>query len=239
MNDDSSIPQAITSIFIIISGIIGICVVIAGTITAYNKAEQKIQAKIATKNKNNTSLELNVNVNRSINNNDEKTNDMSNNHNERLVSTTQPHMEQAMHDQSTIKQHRGTLICKLIQYIPREIWNKKRCYFGSITHIIDQATDIAVIYEFYLIYDFESSSKENNCPNINGLSLFVLSLGSFLLYRIISSIWVFFITKSLFHTLLQLLDLKLYHAMYINFAADKVEPNSPQRYIHILEASLG
>ena len=125
-----------------------------------------------------------------------------------------------------------------IYYSGKEAWNKKRCYFPFITHIVDQATDIAVIIKFYQIYKFESEN-EYNCPKINGAYLFWLSVASFSVYRIISCIWIYNITdgKKL-DTLSQLFDLKLYHALYINFVLNKESPSNPQRYLQILEAAL-
>ena len=123
-------------------------------------------------------------------------------------------------------------------FICKEIWNKKRCYFPFVAQIIDQATDIAVIIQFYQIYKFE---KENNydCKGINGGYLFWLSLTAFFLYRIVSCIWVYIITdgKKL-DTLFQLFDLKLYHALYINFKLHKDKPSNPQRFLQMLDATL-
>lgn len=38
--------------------------------------------------------------------------------------------------------------------------------------------------------------------------------------------------------MLQFFDLKLYHALYINFRLNRKNPSNPQRYLNILEASL-
>ena len=103
---------------------------------------------------------------------------------------------------------------QFLKFLPKEIYRKKSCYFPIATHIGDQATDIAIIAEFYFIYQQESLGNNNeNCNGINGLSLFILSVLAFSFYRIISSIWVYASTtgstsNKLFHAMLQLLDLK-------------------------------
>ena len=130
------------------------------------------------------------------------------------------------------------LIWYFLKFSSKEAWNKKRCYVPFVTHIIDQATDIAVILRFYQIYKFEN---ENNydCPKINGGYLFWLSVAAFCTYRIISCIWIYNITNGRkIDTLSQLFDLKLYHALYINFVLNKQVPSNPQRYLQILEAAL-
>ena len=144
---------------------------------------------------------------------------------------------QELQSEVTMRWYKIVFSKKFLKYLPKEIWSKKRCYLPSITHIIDQTTDIAVIIEFGKIYIYE---KENNvdCPLINGFYLFSMSLFIFLLYRFVSAAWVYNETKSVFDTLLQLLDLKLYHALYINFLIKKDDPTNPQRYLQILEASL-
>ena len=122
--------------------------------------------------------------------------------------------------------------------LPIAIWQKKRCYLPCVTHTIDQATDIGVIIQFYQIYKYES---ENNidCDSINGAYLFWNSIFAFCFYRIISSIWIYNLTGGrIVDTLLQIFDLKLYHALYINFQRNNVDLNSPQRYLMLLEATL-
>ena len=123
-------------------------------------------------------------------------------------------------------------------FILREIWNKKRCYFPFVTQIIDQTTDIAVMIQFYQIYTFEAEHNYD-CKGINGGYLFWSSVATFCVYRIVSCIWVYTVTdgKKL-DTFLQLFDLKLYHALYINFRLHKDKPCNPQRFLQMLEATL-
>ena len=135
-------------------------------------------------------------------------------------------------------------ISSFVYYLPREIWKKKACYLPCITHLIDQATDIGVILEFYQLYVFENiknpNGTRNDCSGVDARQLLILSCVAFLFYRIISCIWIYNITRSLFHTILQFFDLKIYHALYINFISEynSGTPNTAQRYIQILEASL-
>ena len=134
--------------------------------------------------------------------------------------------------------HNKKLLLQFLRYLPKEMWSKKRCYFPFITHIIDQASDIAVIIQFYQIYIFEKNNNYN-CKHINGANLFFLSLASFFLYKIVSCIWIYKITDGkIFDTFIQFFDLKLYQSLYINFLTNSNEPSNPQRYLQLLEATL-
>ena len=42
----------------------------------------------------------------------------------------------------------------------KEMWKKKKCFFPIATHIIDQATDIAIILQFAQLY-FNSNSDSD------------------------------------------------------------------------------
>ena len=136
------------------------------------------------------------------------------------------------------------IFCSFCKYLPKEIMRKKSCYFPCVTHLVDQATDFAVIFEFYQLYVFESipnpNGTKNDCSGVDAHQLLILSCIAFMFYRIISCIWILNITRSLFHTLLQFFDLKIYHALYINFISEYNDgtPNAAQKYIQILEASL-
>ena len=130
------------------------------------------------------------------------------------------------------------LFKRFMRYLPKKVWQKKKCYFPFATHIIDQVTDLSVIIEFYLITEYEHDSNSNDCKGINSLSLLILSIIAFILYRIISSIWVYNMSKSWKHLILQILDLKIFHALYINFITNKNEPTTAQRYLQLLEASM-
>ena len=122
--------------------------------------------------------------------------------------------------------------------LPKAILARKRCYLPVITHTIDQATDIGVIIQFYQIYKYENDNNVD-CNRINGGYLFFNSIFAFSFYRIISSIWIYNLTGGkIIDTILQIFDLKLYHALYINFEQNNIEPNSPQRYLMLLESTL-
>ena len=94
---------------------------------------------------------------------------------------------------------------------------------------------IAVIFEFYRLYVFENipnpNGTTNDCSGVDAQTLLILSCIAFLFYRIISCIWIYNISHSKFHTLLQFFDLKIYHALYINFISDYNDgtPNTAQK----------
>ena len=215
---NSSLPALVSIITTTAFLAVGVIVVTAGAYASYEKTKQKKLDKERAKQsfRARKMRDMNLNV---------------------IGTNTHNMVVQDLQRQVTMRWYKVVFSKKFLKYLPKEIWAKKRCYLPSITHIIDQTTDIAVIIEFGKIYIYE---KENNidCPLINGLYLFSMSLFMFLLYRFVSAAWVYNETKSIFDTLLQLLDLKLYHALYINFLINKDVPSNPQRYLQILEASL-
>ena len=123
----------------------------------------------------------------------------------------------------------------------KSVRKKRSCYFPFMTHIFDQSTDIGVIVEFYLLWQFEERYKSNHdggdpCPGINGFYIFLCSCVSLFAYRIISSILVGLRTKSFFRGFLQFWDLLLFHALYINYKTHSTQPSNPQKWLQMLEA---
>ena len=128
---------------------------------------------------------------------------------------------------------------KCIKSLWSVTWSKKRCYFPAITHILDSVTDIGVICEFGLLSFKESNwntSTRDYCGGVNTFYLFILSIISLFLYRIISSIIIYRATKSLFRLLLQILDFELFRSLMINYKLNNHQPCKPQRLIQSLEA---
>ena len=73
---------------------------------------------------------------------------------------------------------------------------------------------------------------------VNGQMLFYSSLFTIVFYRILSSIWIFTRTKSIFHAILQLLDLEIFHKLYLNFSFNTTEPHPIQTYIQMLHVTI-
>ena len=261
---DSTLPSLVTVALISLSTIVGIIVMICGSVAAYQRVNERqhaaslalsrvISSSKSTKTANNdTSYKneielsigsinsLNLSVSDSEDHQDEFVIKFSNNNtNQSNASNTNGHDERSLGTKlRTLLLNVCDCNCdfmfKFCYFLPLEILRKKRCYFPIATHIIDQATDIAVIVEFGQLH-FE---QDYICNDIDTLALFILSVIAFLLYRIVSAFWVYLATKSCLNTFIQILDLKIFHALYINFLSNKHEPNTAQKYIQILEASL-
>ena len=98
-------------------------------------------------------------------------------------------------------------------------------------------TDIIVIYSFYTIWQKESCTNNIN-GSAHGLYLFILSIVPLLLYRIVSSIILYYYTKNFYHFLLQIFDLEIFRTLYLTYKLDSIHPNQPQILIHYLRAML-
>eukprot|EP01083_Nonionella_stella_P215162 774642_1 len=126
--------------------------------------------------------------------------------------------------------------CKSFQRLKMwmlDIWKRRRCYVPIAAHLFDQITDIAVAIQFYQL-----AQSDADCNDLNIWSLFILTVLSMVVYRAISSFLIYKNTQSLRRAILQILDLELFEALYINYICNKTEPSDPQRWITLLEAAL-
>ena len=133
---------------------------------------------------------------------------------------------------------KSSFIKKIIMWL-KDVWKRRRCYIPLITHIFDQVTDIAVAIQFYQLAITKSDNDYASCGGLNIWYLFVLTILSMVIYRVISSYLLYqFTNKSIIRLLYQLLDIELFRALYINYLTNSSEPCDPQRFITALEASL-
>ena len=117
-----------------------------------------------------------------------------------------------------------------------DVLQKRKCYLPLLTHTIDQMTDVGVIIAFYLLYQEELNKKDSNyCETINPLSLLILSVISFWFYRILTGVAIYIQTRSKIRLLLQLFDLELFRAIWVNYTLNSDRPTNPQRWIQSLE----
>eukprot|EP01083_Nonionella_stella_P020799 57700_1 len=137
-----------------------------------------------------------------------------------------------------VKFSQSSFIKKVIKWT-KDVWLRRRCYIPIITHLFDQITDISVAIQFY---DLSITKNDNDwiaCGGLNIWYLFILTILSMAIYRIISSYLIYKSTSySLSHLVFQLLDIELFRALYINYLCNKTEPCDPQRWITAMEASL-
>ena len=257
---DSDLPQIITIVLIALSITTAVGIIIAGTFVAFQKGQEKVFAELLEASRRSDSAMTDLQgiktaqIENGVMQPDADSNLCA------IYDDGTPNMDdddmkidsQARHGRTIVKEPtteittttRIQILVKFSRYLPSEVMKKKSCYFPCVTHLIDQATDIAVIFEFYQLYEFENienpNGTKNDCSGVDALQLLVLSCIAFVFYRVISCIWIYNITRSKLHTLLQFFDLKIYHALYINFISDYNDgkPNTAQKYIQILEASL-
>ena len=256
----NQLPTIITISLIGVSGVVGVAVVICGAAAAYHRLREKqyatdVRLRTISEMRKKESTDGYDSDHSHNTDSSPNTNNFENDHD--LSATTSSPRNNRMAQNSVVQKntpagdiydHSDSTVVKLFfVFMPQEIWKKKKCYFPIATHIIDQATDIAVIFEFGQLYfnsnsndDSDSDSDDNSidCGDVDMKGLFILSCFAFVFYRIISSFWVYITTKSIYDALLQIFDLKIFHALYINFETNTNRPNSVQKYIQVLEASL-
>eukprot|EP01084_Bolivina_argentea_P039603 73185_1 len=121
-----------------------------------------------------------------------------------------------------------------------DTWKRRKCYIPILAHIFDQVTDITVAIQFYELAtrNGQSDNQWLKCNGLNIWYLFILTILSMTIYRLISSFLIFKITKSFGRFLSQMADVELLRALYVNYLCDSIEPCDPQRYITTLEATL-
>ena len=112
-------------------------------------------------------------------------------------------------------------------------------YVTITTHIFDQASDIAVIYEFGLL-----TTNNIKCVNyitgdtIKVYQFFYASIAPLIAYRFVSSIWVYYVSKKFYRLALQLFDLEIFRSIYITCLLNINKRTPPQKILSIFEAIL-
>ena len=126
----------------------------------------------------------------------------------------------------------------------KSVYHFKSCYFVTLNHIFDQVTDFAVVIEFIQLwlleqkYNNKVSSDFDYCPGVNTGLLALWSIVALLLYRLVSAVSIFRLTKDVKRIFLQFFDLELFRTMYVNYINDSTNPCNPQRWIQSLESFL-
>eukprot|EP01083_Nonionella_stella_P072985 197046_1 len=122
-----------------------------------------------------------------------------------------------------------------------DIFKRRKCYLPIIAHVFDQITDVVVAIQFYDLATNPLISDNGQWGPCNGLNmwyLFIITVGSMGVYRLISSWLIYRATKWWFRFILQLFDIELLWTLYVNYVCHNVEPCNPQRWIITLEAAL-
>ena len=117
---------------------------------------------------------------------------------------------------------------------------KRAMYFVAIIHVLDTATDIGVLIEWYeLGISQKQTDHEDGNSNSNGIDvwlLFLLALSVKLTYHCVSSGYIYYLTHSPYKTLLQLFDVALFEMIWLNWKWELSDACEPQKFIHKIEA---
>ena len=112
--------------------------------------------------------------------------------------------------------------------------------YGALTaHIFDQASDVAVIIQFGLLTynDIDCNNIITNKP-IKMYQYFYTSITAFIFYRIITSIWIYYICNDWIRILFQLFDAEIFRSIYITYKYNITKKIPPQKIITVFESIL-
>eukprot|EP01084_Bolivina_argentea_P047280 87111_1 len=91
-----------------------------------------------------------------------------------------------------------------------DVYKRRSCYIPLVAHLFDQITDIFVVIQFYELAQTKSSNNWEACNGLNISYLFVITVSSLCIYRILSSYLLYRFTLSPVRVLFQLFDLELF-----------------------------
>eukprot|EP01084_Bolivina_argentea_P265811 450687_1 len=115
----------------------------------------------------------------------------------------------------------------------KSVWQKNQIYIALIPHIMDQATDLGVILEYYR--KWQQYDHVTNHKVVNPMWLLFISIFIVLFQRIISTATMYLMTYSITDAALQFVDLLMVKAIWVNYSCGLNEPGNPQRFIALLE----
>eukprot|EP01083_Nonionella_stella_P223467 796392_1 len=135
------------------------------------------------------------------------------------------------------KFQQSNAINKMRRWI-RDIYYRRSCYIPIVAHIFDQITDVSVAVQFHDLATTKYHDDYAVCNGLNMWYLFILTVLSMIIYRVISCYLIYSQTKSITRLISQFLDLELFRALHINYIIESNTPCDPQRWITALEAAL-
>jgi len=118
--------------------------------------------------------------------------------------------------------------------------SKYRMYLVLLPHVFDQATDLGAIFEFVEATALYNEKSEDEKRGTFDPTWFLrASVFVFVFQRVFSSFIIFFMTnKNWRASLLQVFDLLILRAIWVNYALDLEKPCNPQLFIELLEATF-
>eukprot|EP01084_Bolivina_argentea_P209368 356643_1 len=121
---------------------------------------------------------------------------------------------------------------KFLKLWVKSLWKMKKIYISIIPHIFDQATDLGVLFQYHAFW------KNNTFTAIKAQYWFFTSIIVIVLYKFISCISVYLLTKSPKDVVYQFFDVLMLKAVYANYKLKTDEPSNAQRYLQVLEATF-
>ena len=122
-----------------------------------------------------------------------------------------------------------------------EAWKKKSMYFVLLPFMLDTATDLGVVVQFYFM-----SVSQDLCllemPYLDMNVVFLLSAASLIFYRLLMGIYICVIginlniKQKIERFFIALLDLEIIRTIHLNYILNSKKPSNPQRLIQVLEA---
>eukprot|EP01084_Bolivina_argentea_P242584 406908_1 len=116
--------------------------------------------------------------------------------------------------------------CGKVKLWFKDVWKRKSVYVPLMSHLSDTATDFAAIVEFYQIASIYSATQ---CGGINMWYLFGLSVTAMLVYRVISSMVIWRITRSCTRVISQFVDIQLFQILWLSHRLGLKNKSNPQR----------
>ena len=211
----SPLPFLVVILYIILHVILFVVV--------YCKAKQERNENENKINKRNNAIEMdnkhdNINIvyNELKQDDIKQDNDTKNENIDRHSQDIQPELTK---EQSKSDSHS---LCKIFI-------NLYSIYGALLTHIFDQASDIAVVVQFYLIYYANVMCiNEITGRNMKLYQFLISSILCLFVYRIISCIWVYTNSKNCVRVLYQFFDVEIFRAINLTLKLKIREKTEPQ-----------
>ena len=119
--------------------------------------------------------------------------------------------------------------CSLVQ----RNMGKKENFRSIVPHIFDQATDLGTVWAYYEEGKYDNDTNKDNW-SFNPVWFVIFGLFIIIFQRVVSTVVIYSMTNNSKAALLQLVDLLMIKAIWVNYDLDLTEPCNPQRYLELL-----
>lgn len=109
---------------------------------------------------------------------------------------------------------------------------KKDIYISILPHLFDQATDLGVIWQYYLL-SYDAVNNQSIDPDDAKIYLFG-SIGVIVFYRTISCIGLYHLNHNIVDVVLQIFELAMVKAIWVNYKVKRTKKANPQRLLQTM-----